>query len=104
MPPFQLSRLLSPLPYLLFDTLSRSRTLSIHVDDPPTSSGKMAADPSDDIRQIDAHTMNIDQAFHRYSTHPKLGLEPAAVERRSMHGKNILSPPPSQYALMIDEN
>jgi sodium/potassium-transporting ATPase subunit alpha len=92
------------LSYLPFDSLSRYRTLSIHVDDPPTSSSKMAADPSDNIRLLDAHTMDIDQVFHRYSTHPKLGLEPAAVERRSIHGKNVISPPPSQYALMIHEN
>jgi sodium/potassium-transporting ATPase subunit alpha len=91
------------LSYLRFDSLSRYRTLSIHVDDPPTGSGG-TADPSNDIRQIDAHTIDIDLVFHRYSTHPRLGLESAAVERRSMHGKNIISPPPSQYALVIHEN
>jgi len=87
-----------------FNSLSRYRTLSIHVDDPPTGSSRTAADPSDDIRQIDAHTMDIDLVFHRYSTHPKLGLESAAVERRSMHDKNIISAPPAQYALMTHEN
>jgi sodium/potassium-transporting ATPase subunit alpha len=102
--PFQWSRLFLTLSYLHFDTLFRYRTLSIHVDDPATNSSQTAADPINDIRQIDAHTMDIDLVFHRYSTHPTLGLESATVVPRSIHGNNIISPPPSQYGLMINES
>jgi sodium/potassium-transporting ATPase subunit alpha len=35
--------------------------------------------------------------FTRFSTSPSLGLETAAVERRSAREKNIISPPPTQY-------
>jgi hypothetical protein len=80
------------------------RTLSIHVDEKPSiSAKKKALDPSDAIRQIDVHVIDSDQVYHRYSTHPTLGLEQAAVERKVKDGKNVISPPPTQYILIIDE-
>jgi sodium/potassium-transporting ATPase subunit alpha len=93
-----------PCTYLSFEALSSYRTLSIHVDDKPISTNKKVADPSDAIRLIDAHSIDTDQVFHRYSTHPKLGLEGAAVERKSKEGKNIISPPPSQYVSFTSWN
>ena len=82
--------------YILLTSIISYRTLSIHVDDKPTVTDKKAVDPSDVIRQIDVHIIDHDQVFHRFSTHPKLGLEHTAVERKSKDGKNIISPPPTQ--------
>lgn len=74
------------------------RTLSIHLDEPISKSiPKSIADPTAAIRQIDAHIIDHDQVFSRYSTHPTLGLEHAAVERKSKEGKNVITPPPTQY-------
>ncbi|KAJ7777899.1 calcium ATPase transmembrane domain M-containing protein [Mycena maculata] len=33
----------------------------------------------------------------RYSSHPTLGLDPNTVERKASDGKNVISPPPTQY-------
>ena len=88
----------------LSDSIISYRTLSIHVDEKPNVTDKKAVDPSDVIRQIDVHIIDDDQVFHRFSTHPKLGLEHTAVERKSKDGKNIISPPPTQWALIINEN
>ena len=85
----------------VFWFITSYRTLSIHVEDRPSAPNSKAADPSDGIRQIDVHTIDNDEVFRRYSTHPKLGLEHAAVERKSMEGKNVISPPPTQYALIV---
>ena len=82
--------------YILFDSVISYRTLSIHVDEKPNVTDKKAVGPSDVIREIDVHIIDHDQVFHRFSTHPKLGLEYTAVERKSKDGKNIISPPPTQ--------
>jgi sodium/potassium-transporting ATPase subunit alpha len=54
-------------------------------------------DPAFAIRQIDVHLITPEAVFTRFSTSPSLGLETAAVERRSAREKNIISPPPTQY-------
>ncbi|KIK92629.1 hypothetical protein PAXRUDRAFT_829771 [Paxillus rubicundulus Ve08.2h10] len=74
------------------------RTLSIRVDekDLPGKS-KKSADPADAIAAIDVHLITTDEVYTRYSCSPNVGLEPAAVQRRAKDGKNIISPPPTQY-------
>lgn len=62
---------------------------------------KKAIDTSDDIRQIDVHRIDINQACHRYSTDLKLGLERTAADRKLKDGKNIISPPPTLCVLII---
>lgn len=82
-------------------TSSRYRTLSIRVDEKVASDAKAkkSADPADAIAAIDVHLIHTDQVYVRYSCSPTVGLEPAAVERRLKDGKNIISPPPTQYWL-----
>ncbi|KAG1841039.1 hypothetical protein DFJ58DRAFT_857139 [Suillus subalutaceus] len=54
-------------------------------------------DPVDTIGGIDAHLLSVDEVYTRYSTHPTVGLELAAVRRKERDGKNIISPPPTVY-------
>ncbi|KAG2140832.1 hypothetical protein BD769DRAFT_1693257 [Suillus cothurnatus] len=58
---------------------------------------KSLPDPADAIGNIDAHLLSVDEVYTRYSTHPTIGLELAAVRRRERDGKNIISPPPTVY-------
>ena len=39
----------------------------------------------------------MDEVYTRYSSHPTVGLEVAAVSRRERDGKNVISPPPTVY-------
>ena len=73
--------------------------MSIHVDtmQEKNISPKRTADPASAIRQIDAHLLTPEQMFTRFSASPTLGLEDAAVQRRSKAGKNVISPPPTHY-------
>jgi len=77
------------------------RTLSIRVDEKVAADAKpkKSADPADAIAAIDVHLIPTDQVYVRYSCSPTVGLESAAVERRLKDGKNIISPPPTQYWL-----
>lgn len=59
--------------------------------------GSKATDPSSAIRQIDVHRLAVDEVYTRFSTSPIIGLESDAVHRRGKDGKNVISPPPTQY-------
>ena len=73
----------------------RYQTLSIHIEE---KSSKAIPDKDDAIRQIDVHTIPIDMVYQRFSTSPTLGLESPAVARLAQTcGKNIISPPKTQY-------
>ncbi|KAG2133798.1 uncharacterized protein EDB93DRAFT_1254697 [Suillus bovinus] len=72
------------------------RTLSIRVEEKQIAS-KSPQDPADAISSIDAHLLSVDEVYTRYSSHPTVGLELAAVRRRERDGKNIISPPPTVY-------
>jgi sodium/potassium-transporting ATPase subunit alpha len=66
--------------------------LSVHVEE------KSPKATPDAIRQIDAHTLPVDLVYQRFSTSPTLGLESPAVARLTQtFGKNIISPPKTQY-------
>ncbi|KAL6299303.1 calcium ATPase transmembrane domain M-containing protein [Sparassis latifolia] len=84
-----------------YDVQIRYRTLSIHIDetmDEKVPAGKGGADPASAIRQIDAHMISPEDVFSRFSTSPTVGLESEAVQRRQKSGgKNIISPPKTQY-------
>ncbi|KAG2337802.1 calcium ATPase [Suillus weaverae] len=73
------------------------RTLSGRVEEKQTPSAKSPPDPADAIASIDAHLISVDEVYTRYSSHPTVGLELAAVRRRERDGKNIISPPPTVY-------
>jgi hypothetical protein len=81
--------------------LSSFRTLSIHVNDGLRrdfkSSKRTGVAPVAAIRAIDIHNAEMSEVFTRFSTSPTLGLEPAAVLRRAADGRNVISPPPTQY-------
>ncbi|KAF8888462.1 calcium ATPase transmembrane domain M-containing protein [Gymnopilus junonius] len=78
------------------DVQIQYRTLSIHVEEKLTA--KTPADQADAIREIDIHTVPVDLVYQRFSTSPTLGLESPAVSRRMQtFGKNIISPPKTQY-------
>jgi sodium/potassium-transporting ATPase subunit alpha len=69
--------------------------LSIHVEE---KSSKASPDKADAIRQIDVHTIPVDLVYQRFSTSPTLGLESPAVARLTeTFGKNVISPPKTQY-------
>ncbi|KAG1853182.1 hypothetical protein DFJ58DRAFT_884022 [Suillus subalutaceus] len=74
------------------------RTLSVRVEEKQTrTTSKSPPDPADAIASIDTHLLSVDEVYTRYSSHPTVGLELAAVRRRERDGKNIISPPPTVY-------
>jgi sodium/potassium-transporting ATPase subunit alpha len=75
------------------------RTLSIHVNDGLRRDFKKrnGVPPVAAIRAIDIHRAEVSEVFTRFSTSPTLGLEQAAVARRAVDGRNVISPPPTQY-------
>ncbi|KAH7882722.1 calcium ATPase transmembrane domain M-containing protein [Phlebopus sp. FC_14] len=74
------------------------RTLSIRLEERQLpAKHKPSTDPADAIASIDVHLITPEDIYTRYSTHPDLGLESVAVQRRSKDGKNVISPPPTQY-------
>ena len=75
------------------------RTLSIRGDEAavPDKKTKAPVDPAKAIRDIDVHLLKKDDVFVKFSTHPTIGLEDAAVKRKAALGKNKLSPAPTQY-------
>ncbi|KAG6335104.1 hypothetical protein ID866_3993, partial [Astraeus odoratus] len=77
------------------------RTLSIRVDEKALpQKQKKSTDPADAIAAIDVHLIPPDEVYTRYSCHPTVGLETAAVQRKlKFDGKNIISPPPTKYWL-----
>jgi sodium/potassium-transporting ATPase subunit alpha len=90
----------SSLAYLSCSELNPSlsfRTLSIHVNDTIREGGAVRKGPEGAIRAINAHLIPLEEVCIRFFTSPILGLEHAAVQRRSKSGKNIISPPPTQY-------
>ncbi|RKO88205.1 hypothetical protein BDK51DRAFT_32210, partial [Blyttiomyces helicus] len=73
------------------------RTLSVHVDRPEGRKKKDKSDTEEEIANINVHLLRVEDVFTRYSTHPTLGLETAALERKKNDPRNIISPPPTQY-------
>ena len=75
--------------------LKRYRTLSVHVEE---KTSKASPNKADAIRQIDVHSIPVDSVYQRFSTSPTLGLESPAVARLTQtFGKNVISPPKTQY-------
>ncbi|KAF7289881.1 Calcium ATPase transmembrane domain M-containing protein [Mycena indigotica] len=94
----------SLLPFgFLLNSPSRYRTISIHVDTlhetKEKNKEKQAApvSPATAISGIDVHLLGVDEVYQRFSSSPIQGLEAAAVTRRAKDGKNIISPPKTQY-------
>ncbi|KAG2137472.1 hypothetical protein DEU56DRAFT_756053 [Suillus clintonianus] len=77
--------------------LAQYRTLSGRVEEKHTTTSKSPRDPSDAIASIEAHLLSVDEVYTRYSSHPTVGLELAAVRRKERDGKNTISPPPTVY-------
>ncbi|KAG2068577.1 calcium ATPase [Suillus decipiens] len=71
-------------------------TSSGRVEEKQTTS-KSSPDPADAIGSIGAHLLSVDEVYARYSSHPTVGLELAAVRCKERDGKNIISPPPTVY-------
>ncbi|KAH8795174.1 calcium ATPase transmembrane domain M-containing protein [Flagelloscypha sp. PMI_526] len=71
------------------------RTLSIQVEDKTLP--KPIPEPAEAIRHVDAHIVDPNVLFTRYSSHPSLGLDLATVQRKATEGKNVISRPPTQY-------
>ncbi|KAG2077837.1 calcium ATPase [Suillus decipiens] len=61
------------------------------------ATSKSPRDSVDAIRSIDVHLLSVDEVYSRYSSHPTVGLELAAVRCRERDGKNVISPPPTVY-------
>jgi len=80
---------------------SSYRTLSLHQTkhehDEHILAVKAPTDPAAAIRQIDIHKIPVNEVYTRFSTSPTQGLESAAVLRSAKLGKNVISPPPTQY-------
>ncbi|KIK38617.1 hypothetical protein CY34DRAFT_809174 [Suillus luteus UH-Slu-Lm8-n1] len=73
------------------------RTLSVRADEKQTTSSKSPRDPADAVSSIDVHLLSVEEVYTRYSSHPTVGLELAAVRRKERDGKNTISPPPTVY-------
>ncbi|KAF8555191.1 calcium ATPase transmembrane domain M-containing protein [Imleria badia] len=74
------------------------RTLSVRVEEKQLpAKPKATADPADAIASIDVHLISPEEVYTRYSTHPVHGLDNAVVERKIQDGRNVISPPPTQY-------
>ncbi|KAJ7470026.1 calcium ATPase transmembrane domain M-containing protein [Mycena galericulata] len=71
------------------------RTLSIQTEDKTLP--KPIPEPAEAIRQIDAHIVDVSELWTRFSSHPTLGLDLKTVERKASDGKNVISPPRTQY-------
>jgi sodium/potassium-transporting ATPase subunit alpha len=84
------------LPSFSYRTLSIHQTKHEHDEKKPASS-KGKSDPAAAVREIDAHKLSVNDVFTRFSTSPSQGLESSAVQRLSKLGKNVISPPPTQY-------
>ena len=68
--------------------------MSIHVEEKI----KQTPDKAEAVRQIDVHNIPVDSVYQRFSTSPTLGLESPAVDCLTQtFGKNVISPPKSQY-------
>jgi sodium/potassium-transporting ATPase subunit alpha len=78
-----------------YRTLSLHQTKHDHDEKQPQSKGKV--DPATAIRDIDVHKISVNDVYTRFSTSPTRGLEDGAVQRLSKLGKNVISPPPTQY-------
>eukprot|EP00842_Homolaphlyctis_polyrhiza_P006183 jgi/Hompol1/6566/HPOL_001313-RA len=76
------------------------RTLSIQQTENRPKPRNAPRDPADAIREISVHMLRTQDVFTKYSTHPTLGLEKAAVARKTA-GKNKISPVPTNYALQF---
>ncbi|KAI8910746.1 calcium ATPase transmembrane domain M-containing protein [Powellomyces hirtus] len=75
------------------DLRLRYRTLSVELD------GRKKDVP---LRNLDVHLWKPDDIFTRFSTHPEIGLEAAAVARKVATGqKNVISPPSTKYFKQI---
>ena len=85
--------------FVILTNVPSYRTMSIHVEtlQEKKSVPKRSADTANAVRQIDVHLLSPDQIFTRFSSSPTLGLEDIAVQRRSKSGKNVISPPRTQY-------
>ncbi|KAI9330674.1 calcium ATPase transmembrane domain M-containing protein [Zopfochytrium polystomum] len=86
----------------------RYRTLSLNIDQraratkkgaaaDSTANGAAAADGGLRIGDIKHHLNRVEDVCTRFSTHPSLGLDAAAVSRKAADGKNKISPPPTKY-------
>ncbi|KAG2357469.1 calcium ATPase transmembrane domain M-containing protein [Suillus spraguei] len=74
------------------------RILSNRAEDQDIPSrATQSTDPADAIANIDVHLISTEDVYARYSCHPTVGLEAAAIQRRSKDGKNVISPPTTQY-------
>ncbi|KAF8232134.1 calcium ATPase [Tricholoma matsutake] len=75
------------------------RTLSLKAEtlEAKTAPAKRNVDPHSLIGQIDIHLAPTNDVFTRFGTSPSIGLESAAVQRRSKDGKNTISKPPTRY-------
>ncbi|TPX69591.1 hypothetical protein SpCBS45565_g02316 [Spizellomyces sp. 'palustris'] len=77
------------------------RSMSIRLE----QTNNQAAADSDfnppDIREIKIHLNKPEDVFTRFSSHPEIGLDKAAVERKSAEGKNIISEPPKKHWKLI---
>ncbi|EGO02905.1 hypothetical protein SERLA73DRAFT_165832 [Serpula lacrymans var. lacrymans S7.3] len=83
-----------------YDVQISYRTLSVRIDDQePTSkpTSKPSKDSTEGLVNIDVHLISSEEVFTRYSSHPSVGLEFEAVTRRAKGGKNVFSPPRTQY-------
>lgn len=82
----------------LYD-VCRFRTLSLKAEtlEAKTAPAKRNVDPHSLIGQIDIHLAPTNDVFTRFGTSPSIGLESAAVQRRSKDGKNTISKPPTRY-------
>jgi sodium/potassium-transporting ATPase subunit alpha len=85
----------------IFSIPSSYQTLSLRqtIQDDGQKKGAVQASsgPATTIRQIDAHKIPVNEVYTWFSTSPALGLEKAAVKRLTKLGKNVISPPPTQY-------
>ncbi|KAI9457845.1 calcium ATPase transmembrane domain M-containing protein [Boletus coccyginus] len=74
------------------------RTLSVRVEEKQLpAKPKVSADPADAIASIDVHLITPEEVYTRYSTHPVHGLDNVVVQRKIGDGRNVISPPPTQY-------
>ncbi|EJD43838.1 calcium ATPase [Auricularia subglabra TFB-10046 SS5] len=73
--------------------------MSLRMDEEKPSPSPQTArpDPAQALRSIDVHMLSPQDVLTRFSTHPERGLDPGAVLRKSLDGKNKISPPPTQY-------
>ncbi|EJT99446.1 sodium-potassium ATPase [Dacryopinax primogenitus] len=78
------------------------RTLSIQIEETRQSEARTGEKETRELLDLDWHILPAEDVLQRLSTSQQVGLDQSQAARRlQQHGKNVISPPPSNLLLKI---